>query len=168
MSAGVAPPVGWADLSIRIATWSSHGVLLSLLFAERIAAQLDAMGVVDDAIEDRVGQSWIADQVMPAVHWDLAGDQRGATSVAVLDDLQQVVALLGGERFEPPVVKDEQLYATKRVGNGAYNKVKKILGEAGTVELVGILGYYAMVSMTLNTFKAPLPQGMKAPFKEGK
>jgi hypothetical protein len=24
------------------------------------------------------------------------------------------------------------------------------------------------VSMTLNTFKAPLPQGMKAPFKEGK
>jgi 4-carboxymuconolactone decarboxylase len=46
--------------------------------------------------------------------------------------------------------------------------VKKVLGVAGVVELVGILGYYAMVSMTLNTFKAPLPQGMKAPFKEGK
>ncbi len=62
----------------------------------------------------------------------------------------------------------KELYAKKRVGNGAYNKVKKILGDAGVVELVGILGYYAMVSMTLNTFKAPLPQGMKAPFKEGK
>jgi 4-carboxymuconolactone decarboxylase len=46
--------------------------------------------------------------------------------------------------------------------------VKKVLGDAGVVELVGILGYYAMVSMTLNTFQAPLPQGMKAPFKEGK
>jgi len=61
----------------------------------------------------------------------------------------------------------KELYATKRVGNGAFNKVKKILGDAGTVELVGILGYYAMVSMTLNTFKAPLPQGAKAAFKEG-
>ena len=57
--------------------------------------------------------------------------------------------------------------AAKRVGAAAYNKVKKLLGEAGTIELVGILGYYAMVSMTLNTFKAPLPQGSKAPFKAG-
>ena len=59
---------------------------LSLLLTERITAQLDAMGVVDDAVEDGVGQSWIADQVVPAVDWDLAGDQRGAASVAVLDD----------------------------------------------------------------------------------
>jgi 4-carboxymuconolactone decarboxylase len=62
----------------------------------------------------------------------------------------------------------KELYAKKRVSTGAYNRVKKLLGDAGVVELVGILGYYAMVSMTLNTFKAPLPQGMKAPFKEGK
>ena len=51
---------------------------------------------------------------------------------------------------------------------GAFNRVKKILGDAGTVELVGILGYYAMVSMTLNTFKAPLPEGTPAPFAEPK
>jgi 4-carboxymuconolactone decarboxylase len=60
----------------------------------------------------------------------------------------------------------KELYATKRVSTAAYNRVKKLLGDAGTVELVGILGYYAMVSMTLNTFRAPLPQGMPAPFKE--
>ena len=62
----------------------------------------------------------------------------------------------------------KELYAKKRVSTGVFNRVKKLLGNAGVVELVGILGYYAMVSMTLNTFKAPLPQGMKAPFKEGK
>ena len=45
---------------------------------------------------------------------------------------------------------------------------KKLLGDAGTVELVGILGYYAMVSMTLNTFKAPLPDGVKPGFPEPK
>jgi 4-carboxymuconolactone decarboxylase len=44
--------------------------------------------------------------------------------------------------------------------------VRKILGDAGTVELVGILGYYALVSMTLNTFRMPLPDGIKAAFRE--
>jgi 4-carboxymuconolactone decarboxylase len=62
----------------------------------------------------------------------------------------------------------KELYSSRRVGAANYNRVKKLLGDAGVVDLVGILGYYAMVSMTLNTFKAPLPQGMKAPFKEGK
>ncbi|HWX82956.1 MAG TPA: carboxymuconolactone decarboxylase family protein [Xanthobacteraceae bacterium] len=88
----------------------------------------------------------------------------------------ETIAAIQAGRAPKKAPKDEmavydfvkELYAKKRVGNGAYNKVKKILGDAGVVDLVGILGYYAMVSMTLNTFKAPLPQGMKAPFKEGK
>ena len=62
----------------------------------------------------------------------------------------------------------KELYGKRRVSTGTFNRVKKILGDAGTVELVGILGYYAMVSMTLNTFKAPLPEGLKAPFAEPK
>jgi 4-carboxymuconolactone decarboxylase len=60
----------------------------------------------------------------------------------------------------------KELYAKRRVSKPVFNRVYKLLGEAGTVELVGILGYYAMVSMTLNTFMAPLPEDMKAPFKE--
>jgi 4-carboxymuconolactone decarboxylase len=60
----------------------------------------------------------------------------------------------------------KELYADKRVSQPSYNRLRKLLGDAGTVELVGILGYYAMVSMTLNTFRVPLPDGMKPPFKE--
>jgi 4-carboxymuconolactone decarboxylase len=60
----------------------------------------------------------------------------------------------------------KELYATRRVSTPTFNRVKKLLGDAGTVELVGILGYYAMVSMTLNTFRAPLPEGVKPGFKE--
>jgi len=60
----------------------------------------------------------------------------------------------------------KELYAKRRVSKPVFNRVYKLLGEAGTVELVGILGYYAMVSMTLNTFMAPLPEDIKAPFKE--
>jgi 4-carboxymuconolactone decarboxylase len=60
----------------------------------------------------------------------------------------------------------KELYAKRRVSTPTFNKVKKVLGDAGVVELVGILGYYAMVSMTLNTFKAPLPEGLPVPFTE--
>jgi len=62
----------------------------------------------------------------------------------------------------------KELYAKRRVSTPTFNRVKKLLGDAGTVELVGILGYYAMVSMTLNTFRAPLPDGVKPAFPEPK
>jgi len=45
---------------------------------------------------------------------------------------------------------------------------RKLLGNAGIVELVGILGYYAMVAMTLNVFRMPVPDGTPEPFAEPK
>ena len=60
----------------------------------------------------------------------------------------------------------KELYAKRRVSTPTYNRVRKLLGDAGTVELVGILGYYALVSMTLNAFRMPLPAGAKPAFKE--
>jgi 4-carboxymuconolactone decarboxylase len=44
--------------------------------------------------------------------------------------------------------------------------VHKIIGDTGMVELVGILGYYALISMTLNAFRMPLPEGTPMPFAE--
>jgi hypothetical protein len=37
---------------------------------------------------------------VPAIDRDLAGDQCGTTPVALLDDLEQVAALLGPERLQ--------------------------------------------------------------------
>jgi len=72
------------------------------------------VGVVDDAVEDGVGERRVADHAMPAVDRKLTGDQGGAAPVAVLDDLEQVVTLLGAERLETPVVEDEELDAAER------------------------------------------------------
>jgi 4-carboxymuconolactone decarboxylase len=36
----------------------------------------------------------------------------------------------------------------------------------GTIELVGILGYYALISMILNVFRMSLPEGEPLPFAE--
>jgi len=60
----------------------------------------------------------------------------------------------------------KELYAKRRVSDATYKRVHRLLGDAGTVELVGILGNYVMVSMILNVFRMPVPEGTPAPFRE--
>jgi 4-carboxymuconolactone decarboxylase len=60
----------------------------------------------------------------------------------------------------------KELYKTKRVSDKTYKRVHALFGDAGVVELVGICGYYALISMTLNTFRAEIPAELAMPFKE--
>jgi 4-carboxymuconolactone decarboxylase len=62
----------------------------------------------------------------------------------------------------------EELYRTRRVSDAIYARVHALLGDAGTVELVGILGYYALIAMSLNVFNSPVPDGEALPFAEPK
>jgi 4-carboxymuconolactone decarboxylase len=59
-----------------------------------------------------------------------------------------------------------ELYKTKRVSDRTYKRAHALLGDTGMVELVGICGYYAMISMTLNVFRAQLPPEAPLPFAE--
>ena len=56
------------------------------------------------------------------------------------------------------------LVENRRVADERYAAAAELLGEAGTVELVGTLGYYTLVCMTLNAFEVPLGEGMEPPF----
>ena len=60
----------------------------------------------------------------------------------------------------------QELYKTRRVSDKSFKRVSAILGEAATVEFVGILGYYVMISMILNVFRMPVPEGEPLPFPE--
>ena len=48
--------------------------LFGVLTAHRLSAQLDAVGVVDQAVEDGVGVGLVCDHVVPALDGDLGGD----------------------------------------------------------------------------------------------
>ena len=72
------------------------------------------MGVVNEAVEDCIGVGWIADHRVPVLDGELAGDDGGTTPVAVLENLEQIVAGLGVERLQSPVVEDEELDAAER------------------------------------------------------
>jgi 4-carboxymuconolactone decarboxylase len=62
----------------------------------------------------------------------------------------------------------QELYKTKRVSDRVYKRLHAILGDAAMVELVGILGYYVMISMTLNVFRMMPPEDAPLPFAEPK
>jgi hypothetical protein len=67
------------------------------------------MSVVDEAVEDGVGIGRIADDLMPFVDWDLAGQDCRAATIAFFGDLVEIAAGAGVERFEPstlPVLGD--------------------------------------------------------------
>ena len=52
---------------------------------------------------------------------------------------------------------------TNRVAAPNYQRAVEAFGEQGVVDLVGVCGYYMLVSMTLNVFEMPLPPGEPEP-----
>jgi 4-carboxymuconolactone decarboxylase len=62
----------------------------------------------------------------------------------------------------------QELYKTRRVSDRTYKRVHTILGDAAMVELVGILGYYTLIAMTLNVFHMLPPAETKLAFAEPK
>ena len=51
------------------------------------------------------------------------------------------------------------LHDTHHVPQPIHQAASAALGERGVVELVGLLGYYTLVAMTLNAFEFELPEG---------
>ncbi|MCK1655630.1 carboxymuconolactone decarboxylase family protein [Bradyrhizobium sp. 149] len=47
-----------------------------------------------------------------------------------------------------------------QVGQETYNAIQRRWGTRGVVELTAVIGYYTMVSITLNAHRLPLPEGI--------
>jgi len=69
------------------------GVRLCPTLAHRIALHLNAMRVVDQAVEDAVCQRGIADRLVPARDRQLRGEDRRTHLVAIFANLPEVAAL---------------------------------------------------------------------------
>jgi 4-carboxymuconolactone decarboxylase len=59
-----------------------------------------------------------------------------------------------------------ELYDAKRVSESTFNKAVQRFGHETTVNLVGLLGYYALVAMTLNVFAMRAGDDAPLPFAE--
>ena len=66
-----------------------------------------------------------------------------------------------GMTAEEAAVHDfcRELHERKQVSDSAYAAVEEHFGERGVVDLIGVVGYYTLVSMVLNVERHPLPDG---------
>jgi 4-carboxymuconolactone decarboxylase len=67
-------------------------------------------------------------------------------------------------RFDDPTAQmiydvAKSLHEGNGLARDLYDEAVRILTVRGLVEIIGLCGYYTMVSMTLNTFEFDLPEG---------
>ena len=58
-----------------------------------------------------------------------------------------------------------ELLTTKQVSDATFKAARDRFGERGVVDLIGVSGYYQLVSMLLNVDRYPLPAGVSPELK---
>jgi 4-carboxymuconolactone decarboxylase len=94
--------------------------------------------------------------------------ERAGVKTETIRDLHQGRAPKSAPKDERAIYDFvQELYKTRRVSDKTFKRVNAILGDSATIELVGILGYYVLISMILNVFRMSPPEGQPLPFAEG-
>ncbi len=122
-----------------------------LRFSTTIPHNLNEFAILITAVEWKSGFEWYA-------HYPLA--IKAGLEPAVAKDLQE-------GRRPAEMTPDEtliydfvtQLQRQKQVSNAVYADAVKRFGEQGVTDLVGLIGYYNLVSMTLNVAQVEPPPG---------
>jgi hypothetical protein len=105
--------VAWLlkSVSIGFGVFASGQGVSGFFPSHAFAFERDAMGIVDDAIEDGIGDGRLTDHVVPLGDGELGGDQRRFAPIAFFEDFQEIEALLIIEGVSAPVVEHQQLHA---------------------------------------------------------
>lgn len=87
------------------------------------------MTVVNDPIEDGVGDRGFADHVVPLRDGQLGGDESGFSPVALLEDFQEIETLLIVEAVGAPIVEHQQLNTGEFVDEAREAAIEACQGE---------------------------------------
>ena len=84
----------------------------------------------------------------------------GGLSPEIIEDIKQRrVPVLEDPKAQAVYDVARSLHETHQVPQELYDRATELLGKRGLVEIIGLCGYYTMVSMTLNTYEFDLPDG---------
>ncbi len=112
--------------------------------------------------------------LMTARHWTAQFEWYAHARMAREAGLDDAIIEAIRNRLRPASMQDDEAaiydfcneaYALHYVTDATYVRAITLFGEATVVELVGVIGYYCLVSLTLNIFKMPLPEGESVPLK---
>jgi 4-carboxymuconolactone decarboxylase len=112
--------------------------------------------------------------IITARHWssqyEWYAHRRAAATAGLNEAIIQAIAT--GRRPTGMQPDEETVYnfctellTTKQMSDKTFEATKARFGERGVVDLIGVTGYYQLVSMLLNTDKYPLPDGVSPELK---
>lgn len=97
-----------------------------------------------------------------------AGHAQSTIDALLVGKRPDFAAVPGSDPEKEDMVYDyaSVLVQEGRVDDETHARALAVFGEQGLVELVGVIGYYHLVSLTLNAFNVPLPEPGELPFPE--
>src|SRR6202140_3038202 len=98
-------------------------MIAGVLFSHTFSGELQAVSVVNEAIEDGVAEGGVSDHVVPMFDGDLAGDDGRGATMAIIEDLQQVAPFGRTENRKAPVVEYQELNAAEGFEHAAISAV---------------------------------------------
>ena len=87
--------------------------------------QNEAVGIVDEAIEDGIGQCRIADDVVPVFDRNLAGDDGRRAAMAIVDDFEPIASRQSHTNIVHQMSPSGPVPAVQCVGNGGVARLPR-------------------------------------------
>ena len=143
-------------------------LFMALLHNAELADRVQSLGALlryDTSLAPRLSELAI---LAVARHWSCQYEWHWHAAEAAKAGLPDAVIEAIRHRRPPPLeALDEvavydftcELQANRAVNDETYDTALALLGPAGVVELTALNGYYAMIAMTLNEHRVPLPDG---------
>lgn len=134
------------------------------------AQQLGAYCRYGSSLSPRLSELAI---ITVGAHWKAAFEWYSHAPIALKAGVSEEIVAAIKEDQEPDFVNnDEQLIYSftrelithRKVSEQTYKRAVDELGLTSVIDLVGIVGYYTFISMTLNVFEIPVPEGEENPF----
>jgi 4-carboxymuconolactone decarboxylase len=110
--------------------------------------------------------------LLTARHWTAQYEWYAHHRLAMQAGLAPDIAAAIAEGKRPAAMGPEEtivynfgheLIETGQVSDASYKAVVDKFGERGAIDLIGVMGYYSLVSMVLNVDRVPIPAGGKLP-----
>jgi len=153
-----------------------RGPLAVWLRRPELAARAQALGEYcryGSSLPKRLSELAI---LVTARHWgaefEWFAHRQHALDAGLAEDIVEAIRTGRAPRFaeiEEQAVYDiaTAIYRERRLGDALYARGLEVLGEGRLIDLIGVLGYYALISMTINAFEIMPPEGTPLALGEG-
>lgn len=148
---------------------SVRGPFNALLRSPELADRLQRVGEYvrfNSSLPSRLNELAI---LVVARHWSAQYEWYAHRKLALEAGLDPRIAEDIAQGRRPAHMEDDEaavydfcneLHETRAVSDAAYAAALEKFGERGVIDLVGVSGYYTLVSMVLNVDRHPLPEGV--------